>query len=215
MSKCSTDPIELILATTDPDLYDETQNKWTWGGTMYWAVECLTSGQSTVSDRVVPAINYGSYTPLTKSPSTWNYCLSKQCEKNSMSMHIVFTFDPKSTDPNDYLQFVVNVHCQVTDYPRHGIKDKNGQDLYLSIVELSKMVSEPYVEIWIAKTDRVTPMDEEQVALTAPLSAGNGGNNWLWVAMIIIIIILIFLIAGGGWWLWQNQKEKPRFENIG
>ncbi len=194
MSDCSIDPIELVLATTDSSLYDEAKNKWIWSGSMYWTVECLPNRQTTVSDNVSPRINPDKYMVLDTSPITWDYCKSQKCSRNSDTMQIIFTFDPKSTDPNDYLQFVIDIHCKVTDYPDHGIKDAKGEEFYLDIVEVSKMIRQPYVEIWIARTfkDSVLtlaaarePVDEED----------QPSYTFIWV-IIILVILLVFFVSG-------------------
>jgi hypothetical protein len=211
MNKCSQNPIELIVGTTDPNLYDSKTKSWKWAGSMYWAVECLTNEQSTVSDFVNPQLTH--FVPLTKTPETWDYCQSKKCTDNSVSMQIVFTFNPNSTTPSDYLQFVINTRGHITDQPHHSIKDKKGQELYLEIIAVNKMVNEPYIEVWIAKSEGVTPINGEEITTSSNESTTNGINYWLWISIILIIILFLFL-AIGAWWLWYRKNTK-NVGNIG
>ena len=185
--------MEFVLATTDPNLYDETNDKWIWSGSMYWTVECLPNRQSTVADNMLPGINSDNYMVLEKSPVLWDYCKSKQCTKNSDTMQLVFTFNPKSTDPNDYLQFVIDIHCQVTDYPKHSIKDNDGKEFYLDIVEVSKMTKQPYVEIWIAKATGQDGVPSSSIHQSKTQETTS--SVFIWV--IIIMLILLVLLTGG------------------
>ena len=90
MTECSNNPVELVLATTDPTLYNAAENSWTWDGQMYWTVECLSPKQTSVSDTVLPRIPPEQYITLDTTPATWNYCKSKKCSPRSTSMHIIF-----------------------------------------------------------------------------------------------------------------------------
>jgi hypothetical protein len=217
MNSCSNIPVELILATTDPKLYDAKNNKWLWDGQMYWAVECLPHRQNTVSDRSTPNIDPNKYLKLSSSPTNWDYCNSKQCGSNSDSMQIVFTFNPHSTDPNDFLQYVIDIHCQVTDSPRHIIKDAKGNKLFLDIVEISKMNKIPYVEIWIARSNDYKDLTVVlEAAEMKHVRTVESDNTWLFVG-ILLAILVIALTVGGVLFFRHNKTavHKPESINIG
>lgn len=187
-------PVELVIATTDPDLYDSDTNTWKWSGQMYWAVECLQHDQRTVADRVVPYITPTNYMPLDHSPSIWNYCKSQRCGAESVSMQIVFTFNPHSTDPNDFLQFVIN-HCHVTDVPRHDIRDENGHSFYLDIVEVSKLAKDPYIEVWIAKTHLGSVLETNSGVFRNIIpgfeSSQRAKQSYVGIVLVTILCLLI------------------------
>lgn len=199
MSSCAKNPVELVLATTDPSLYND--GSWTWSGVLYWAVECLYNGQSTVSDRVVPSIPRNVYLPITENPTVWNYCKSQKCSRASKMMHVVFTFNPSSDNPMDYLQFVVDTGCSVTYFPRHSITDDSGEVMYIDISEVSKMIKEPYVEVWITKTTvdqklESTPIDVSSGNIYLPPSPTETGRTWLlWIGAIAVVVLLL-IVAG-------------------
>nr|QBK87969.1 MAG: hypothetical protein LCMAC202_03300 [Marseillevirus LCMAC202] len=208
MSDCSNIPVELVLSTTDPNLYDAKNKKWLWDGQMYWAVKCLPHRQTTVSDRVIPRLPANNYLKLDKIPAVWDYCKSTKCTANSESMHVIFTFNPQSTNPNDYLQFVVDIHCHVTDFPKHDIMDNGGNKFYIDIVEVGKMTREPYVEIWIARTH------QDKKLTVAALKAAHaefkepGDDTSSRIGLIIGILLAILIIASltGFMLYWYKRK---------
>ncbi len=200
---CSNIPVELVLATTDPNLYDAKNNKWLWDGQMYWAVNCLPHRQTTVSDRVIPRLKPDNYLKLDKIPAEWNYCKSKKCSANSAAMHVIFTFNPQSTNPNDYLQYVMDIHCHVTDFPKHDIVDNSGHKFYIDIVEVGKMANEPYVEFWIAKTHQdkkltvATLKAAHAIDLKGIVVSGDTSKNKIgWIVGIFLTLLIIALVVG-------------------
>ena len=205
MNSCSNTPIELVLATTDPKLYDAKNKRWLWNDQMYWAVECLPHRQNTVSDLLVPKINPNNYLKLDDSPTVWDYCKSKQCNDTAGSMQIVFTFNPQSTDPKDFLQFVIDTHCCVTDTPRHAIKDKSGNSVYLSIVEISEMLRYPYVEVWIDGSQSSTKTSLTDTQLLSSTMPNKGVSIMLWVGLIILLIVVMVI----GMLLFTRPKNVP------
>ncbi len=219
-SQCSNIPVELVLATTDPKLYDAETNTWLWNGQMYWAVECLSHHQRTVSDRVVPNIKPENYLPLDHSPSQWDYCRSQNCGAGSDSMQIIFTFNPHSTDPNDFLQYVIDIHCQVTDSPRHDIKDTKGNSFYLDIVEISGMTKEAYVEVWIDRTHEdkkltVAALEAEHsmfktaLAITTDQSPTQSSSSDIIIIIVLVIVLLLALVVGGIVFIKYRKSTAP------
>jgi len=199
MSSCSNIPVELVLATTDPKLYDSKNNKWLWSGQMYWAVECLPHRQTTVSDRMIPNIRPDQYMKLNSSPAIWDYCKSNHCGSNSDSMQVIFTFNPHSTNPNDFLQYVIDIHCQATDQPRHDINDNAGNKLYLDIVEISKMSNYPYAEIWIARTHEekgIIALEKAHKEIIKKLAKKPAPKMYIYVIIAIVLVLLVALTFG-------------------
>lgn len=188
---CSNTPVELVLATTDPKLYN---NGWTWDGNMYWGITCLANGQTNVSDRVIPNINSNEYLILKENPSMWNFCKSQACDISSESIQLVFTFNPNSTDPKDYLQFVLNLNCQVTDIPKHTLLDNSGNIVHLSIDEVSKSVGLPYTEIWISGAEQ-KPLTTEHSFPLSPITPDNNNGDYILIVMLVSLPFLVLLIS--------------------
>jgi hypothetical protein len=193
---CSNTRLNLVLATTDPALYSP-QSKWSWNGQMYWAVECLPSEQTTVSDRVAPLLDSARYAKLTDSPAVWN-------SSSSDSLQLIFTFKPGSPDPGDYLQYVIDLFGHVTDRPHHTIADNAGNKLYLDIVEVSRSPKLDHVEVWIAKAQQVQEMTVKKIGSAIAAKARTAGNTGLTSILIYILItVLLFLLLSSiGWWLY-------------
>lgn len=184
---CEDIPVELLLATTDVELY---KDRWLWDGPLYWAVECLPHGQTSVSDRVLPNVPVTSFMPIQETPERWNYCLSKACNRTSDTMQIIFTFNPASTDPKDYLQYVIDINGFVSDSPQHSITDSKGSHLYLNIVEVSKMIRQPYVEVWIA---RGNVDNRSGLTLTSKITIDKP-VNWILPISILAGVLFLFII---------------------
>ena len=207
---CNNIPIKLVLATTDPKLYNN--DKWLWGSQLYWAVECLPVQQTTISDRLIPQINPDGYLPLVSNPATWDYCKSARCNPHSEKMQLVFTFDPASTNPNDYLQFVIDISCNVTDSPQHFITDKKGNKIYLDIVEVSKMTRHPYVELWIAQSNKEQALNIsglQNQTLDIETSPVQNSKEWIWITLAILLSCSI-LVAG----VLLMYRYMPRNTNV-
>jgi len=193
---CSNIPVELLVATTDQTLYND--NKWSWEGPLYWAVECLDHRQDTVADDIVPNIPIEQYQELENNPTTWDFCKSRYCSEWSDSLLIVFTFKPHSKEAQDYLQFVVDIHNKVTDTPVHPITDNKGDQIFVDIVEVSKMLKLPYVEIWISRSSQ--GISKKKVILTTgmidmdtPVQI-NGNLHWIFITIIIFILVILPII---------------------
>lgn len=198
--ECKTNPIELVLATKDSKLYDSEKNKWQWDGTMYWCVECLNNNQTSVADIRAPSYPSEKYMPISENPTTWDFCESNCSAQTAQSFHIVFTFKPTSTDPKDYLQFIVNSAYRVTDKPLHYILDNANRAVYFNIVEVNKMNKNPYVELWIefttAEQGELQLPDEEQVLpLSSELPVISTGLNLQHLCIFLICLVVLFFIA--------------------
>lgn len=195
---CKFNPLELVLATSDKDLYDTKTKKWRWDGNLYWAVECLDNRQSVISHNLVPNIAQNGWAVIDNNlPTTWNFCMSQGCVKNSDSLHIIFSFKPTSTDPKDFLQFVTDVYCHVTDFPKNYIKDKTGKEWFINIEEVSKSTVYPYAELWIAdanpsKTTTSLSSTLESIPLVKPIVDNMSGKN-LWIVLLVIILLIIIV----------------------
>lgn len=197
---CKYNPLELVLATTDSDLYDISNKKWRWAGPLYWAVECLDNRQSVISHNVVPNISPDRYLPIETSPTTWDYCKSKRCQKDSESMHIIFTFKPNSKDPEDFLQFVTDIYCHITDFPQNSIKDNAGKEWFITIEEVSKATRYPYVELWIAdahpgKKGTTTVHGSLRLPQLLPLTDQKPRFRLILGILVTLIFILIVAIV--------------------
>lgn len=193
MSTCQNNPVELMLATTDINLYD---SGWKWSDDLYWSVDCLPSRQTTVSDIVVPDIKESNYVKVSTTPVDWDFCKSENCTPTSQSLQIVLTFDPSSKDPMDYLQYVINVNLDVTHSPSHTIKDSAGQEFAIDIVEVSKLAKQPYVEVWIASG---TPMGESDGLSGDGYEMSTKDNTTLWIliglfTLFLIVVFVVFII---------------------
>ena len=185
--ECSNTPVQLVLATTDPELYNIDTEKWTWSGTLFWSVQCLPSGQDTVSDSHLPKLTRDEYLPIDKTPTNWNYCKSKNCGVGADTMHVIFTFNPDSTDPKDYLQYVVDIHCHVTDYPSHTIKDSDGNDVYFDIIQMMRMSMDPYVEFWIEKSNVIA----NPVVPSIIKPAKKETSSWIYYIIFGVLFLLV------------------------
>jgi hypothetical protein len=213
---CINQPYELILATTDDKLYDISSNKWLWDGDMYWYIDCLYSKQYNISEYIVPDISKEKYLKLDNSPTNWNFCLSKNCNNNtnSNSFLIIFTFNPKSKDPNDYLQYVINSDEEITFAPTHDIKDNKGDSFYLDIIDISRLFRENYIEIWIIKSLINNKLTYQELPFLDFLQKKSKYSYWNYILVfflvifIIIFIIFLFLIFN------KYYKQSPEPINI-
>lgn len=198
---CKNVPVSCVLATTDDKLYNE-KTGWKWSGKMYWSVNCLESGQLTVSDMIAPKIQKENYLQLDKSPSMWDFCKSGGCTRETNFLHIVFTFNPGSTNPADYLQYVVSINNKVIDLPRYSIKDSNGKNLYIDIIQISSIIHEPYVELWIAKGQTGLVQDE-----STPVDIVDGGGNKLvvWILIVLVVLVVLGILVAAGYMLFWKK----------
>jgi len=196
---CTYKPLKLVLATTDTALYDIDKKVWRWDGPLFWSVQCLVNKQTTISHALVPKLNKDSYLEISNSPTEWDYCLSRGCNSDSESMHIIFTFKPQSSDPNDYLQFVTDIYCHVTDFPQNFITDNSGKSWYINIVEVSKSMRENYVEMWIAQDHpqnvlEITPFDLIVPETHTPDHTSEKDSSALIVILVITILVVMAAI---------------------
>lgn len=194
--ECKTSPLELVLATKDTRLYDAEGRKWKWSGTLYWLVACLNNNQTSVADIRAPKYPSAKYVAIDQNPNTWDFCGSN-CSMQSQSLHVVFTFKPSSTDPRDFLQFVVNPYCKVTDKPLHYILDTAGKAVYFNIVEVNKMTKRPYVELWIEFTtaeqgELAVPSESSKIETVGGGVATGSVNLSHFYIFLICLILLIF-----------------------
>lgn len=184
--------VELLIATTDDNLY---KDKWLWSGILYFAINCLPDGQISVSDKVLPNINLSSYTPLIDTPQRWDYCKSRNCNLTSQTLQLVFTFKPDSTDPKDFLQYVINVNGIVNDSPTHSISDMNGRELYLNIVEISKLIRKPYIEIWISRGNIENHL-QTSLTLTSKIHMGKTESYFLPIIIVLLMLLILVILTG-------------------
>jgi len=217
---CSNIPIKLKIATADEDLYDNKTNHWNWNGTMYWAVQCLDHKQTRVSDKIIPKILPENYKSLLSSPSNlWNFCSSEFCTIHTDTFQIVFTFNPQSKNPNDFLQFIIDAHSRVTSRPIHHIRDDKGNLVHLDIDKISKPSYRPFVEIWLTSTEP-SPKDiiqeeigpEFPIVIPTPLplielreSSGLG----IGIGIFILLLIILSIILGIYYYIIKDKKGVP------
>lgn len=184
---CSKTPVELVVATTDPTLYDPNSKSWRWQGQMYWGVECVQKGQSVSA---VPTVS--KFVALDNTPAIWDFCNSKGCSSNTDYFLLVFTFNPHSSQVSDYLQYVVDINNNKVQTPKNGIKDGSGKEIKISILEVSKLSQTPYVEIWIGS------------GLGLGAIKKSASNSILW---IVLGLVLLFLLGLGGYFLWHREHK--------
>lgn len=218
--------MELILATNDTTLF--VNNSWILSGTLYWNVQCLVNGQTSVSDQQIPRINPLNYIPITSNPSQWDFSQSPQCSGSGGDLRyighgdfsptnylgVTFTFKPNSTDPHDFLQYVINIDGMVTDYPRHDITDSAGKAVYINITQISRMSDYPLLEIWIGRSvmrnqtfglQAATPTD--MACPTLQPQRQSSKKTWIFVLLFIVIIAVAAAIVAALWWLkWRKRR---------
>lgn len=148
--KCNNDYFELIVATTDKNLYDNLNKEWKYD--LYIGINCLYNLQYNISDNIKPNLKPSQYIKLDTNPQILNYCNLPKCNSSSTTFNIVFTFDPTSDNPQDYLQYVFNSFGEITDIPSHSIKDSNNNNFYLSI-NLNNSLKNKYIELWLTKNE--------------------------------------------------------------
>jgi len=187
---CDNIPVKFVMATSDNTLFDDILKTWTWSGQLYWSVQCLPNRQTSVAGRLVPRLSPNQWMPVTDNPTIWDFCKSN-CSEDSRSMHIIFTFNPSSTDPNDYLQYVVNLNGTVTNHPLNDITDLAGNPLYLDITQVSSLSSFPYTEIWISKIPRETDTHLSPLQISSTASTSSTTNYIFWIAVGVGVLILI------------------------
>lgn len=203
MDVCSIIPVELLIATTDSNLFND--GNWLWKGDLYWAVECLNSKQYSVAEEIVPNISEKSWLVLKTNPMQWNFCNSQFCDKNTESILLTFTFKPNSSNPMDYLQYVIDLNCHVTDYPQHTILDNNNVPFYFDIVRVNKMINKSYLELWISKAEHGFKTTETPLNLMPPSMSAlhnyflqnitNGNHNLLYIFLFVGLLIFITIIV--------------------
>jgi hypothetical protein len=194
MQSCNFKPVELLLATTDAELFNG--EKWLWNGELMWTIQCIHNQQESIADNIIPNIPIEKYLPIKGNPSTWNFCNSN-CDNDSKLLHIVFTFNPQSNNPNDYLQYVINIDSKIYTTPRHDIIDKNNKAFSLDIVDISTLPSEKYVEIWIGKSIQGSSIIKTDInnIIIKPKTQNNTFTILFWIFLSLIIIILLSIIV--------------------
>ena len=108
---CKNLPITLTINSDNPEIYDPINKKWNWVGTLYYTCECLANGQKTISPQIVPNIPSQNYTPIINKPVIWDFCNSRNCNYNTNTILLSFTFNPNSKNPKDYLLVIINTVC--------------------------------------------------------------------------------------------------------
>jgi len=206
---CKFNPVKLVVATTDEDLYDIDKKTWRWNGSLYWAVNCLQEKQTSISHKIAPNISLANYIKIDNSPSEWNFCNSKECNNKSTNIHIIFTFNPTSNDPEDFLQFVANINGNITDFPKNFIKDNSGNLWFINIEEIIKSNREKYVEIWIGKQKPASVL-KSNVFKINKINNNSFGNIYF---TIILIIISVFILFGLIYFIYQLLKKQPNINS--
>jgi len=206
MDSCNNIPIEFYLATTDSTIYNK-EKKWLWNGQMFWYINCLEESPSDDFSNTLPNIDGDSFIKLVESPSNWNFCNS-QCNNSSKIIQIIFTFNPNSKDPKDYLQYVIDIYRNIMIKPFHNIKDNNGQEIYLNIDSIDKMIDEQLYEIWISKIDTVKFLE--------PINKDKPNSNTkssLWLYILLIIVLMLFIV-GGSYFLYNSDWSNTIIDKI-
>lgn len=201
MSGCAKLPLELVLSTNDPSVYEPSTGKWGWSGDLYWTVECLPDNQRSVSDGNVP--NLDSFVAIDSIPMFWDFCSASNCVNNSRNFLIAFTFNPNSNDPNDYLQYVID-GARITDQPRHAIVDSAGKNLYIIFKDLEKSANMPYLELWIHATSR----PEGAINTISVNETSKSNLKIVWI--ILAVIAGIALISVVGWFAYIKFPRSTR-----
>ena len=179
---CNFIPVKLVLATIDEDLYGD--NGWKFKDTLYWGVKCLAKGQITVSDKILPSIT--DYKPVKDSPSEpWDFCKDSTCSANTNSLQVVFTFNPTSNNPKDFLQYVISIHGDIPDIPTLHLTDSSGSPVYFQIGKVTQPdANRPFTEIWLLS-------DEPQEDFLYRKRTTQ--LNWLLLVIFIILVIMVVL----------------------
>ena len=146
MSTCSNKPVKLNISTTDNALF--LTDHFTWGGAIYVAIECYSRSFSYDSN-AVPNIKAEKYRKMDKIPFEWNFCDSFGCSGESDMFLVVFTFNPSSTKPEDFLQYFIDINCRVLGQPSKSISDSMGKPVYFNI-DVNNDPTNKYVDFWIS-----------------------------------------------------------------
>lgn len=140
------------IATYDKKLWNLQKQKWNWNGTLYWSIQCLETGQVSISNRLPPNIPPQQFQPLLTTPSkAWNFCLSDNCTPETDYFLLTFSFNPDSNNYRDYISFIFTKDGITPDVPEHSLVDNMGQNvrIYLNHVTTSRRY--PIIELWITE----------------------------------------------------------------
>ncbi len=155
---CSNIPVNLKLTSSDNDLFASTKpGKWAWDpNVLYWTVQCLVHRQNSVSPIIVPNITPNQFKPVNMTDITWDFCSSSSgCDPSTEFLLIVFSFNPASTNPNDFEQFVIDVNGTVTYHApnslTYGSTPGQGPKVKLDIERVDRSYDNSLLEIWLTK----------------------------------------------------------------
>ncbi len=186
---CHVTPLVVTLATSDDNIFSESTG-FSWKGDLYWAVDCLVHLQTSVSENIIPNIPQNVYQKIDKLPTDpWDFCKFKQnCSREDDRLLIVFTFNPSSTNPFDYSQFIINTHCDVTYRSKNILKDSQSRDILLDIDKVSKPTTKPFVDIWLTIDPEKTHFNSNAITINNIKQK----TNYL-ILIIFVIFLLIFI----------------------
>lgn len=196
---CENKPVKLQITSKDLYSASPTGSGWKWkSSTLYFTVACLEHKQNSVSPVIVPTITPDKYIPLSTPGLVWNFCDSasssaaSQCSLDTDFLLIVFTFNPASTNPNDFAQFVINISGGVVYHAPNSISYPGGK-IRLDI-QTNNSGNYQYLEVLLTSLD--------QPGIT--LYSGSGMEispiqpNWV---IIIISILLVLILLGIILWI--------------
>lgn len=184
---CDSIPIRTVFATTDDTLYEEYTQKWYWetdNKDIYVGIGCGTNPPSV-------------FRPMTVSPFVWNYCKISGCSYLTDTLIISFTFDPTSKNPDDYLEYILDIpSARIVSRPTNKIKDLSGNILELDIesATIHGRDQDAILEIWLGRGSSRGAFLPELI----------NKNNFSWISLLekiglglavgIFIILIVYLI---------------------
>jgi hypothetical protein len=195
---CSFIPVTLKLTTSDETLF--SGNDWIWKDTLYWTVQCLSHRQNSISPIIIPHITPDKFKPVPSlrsgasiNPLDWNFCLSNSDECNPATdfLLIVFTFNPSSTDPNDFEQFVVDVNGSITYHAPNSLLTAGKNRIRLDIEKVDRSFDNSLLEIWLAKGS-----GSGILLYNGGFGASSMSESMVLIPAVIITILIILFIIG-------------------
>lgn len=189
---CHVTPLLVTLATSDDTVFSESTG-FSWKGDLYWAVDCLVHLQTSVSENILPNIPKNIYKKIDKLPSTpWNFCDFKEnCTREDDRLLIIFTFNPSSNNPQDFSQFIINTHCDVTYKSKNILKDSQSRNIFLDIDKVSKPITKPFVDIWLTIDPEKTQFNNTPIIVN---NIKQKSNYIIFIFFIIFVLIFISLL---------------------
>ncbi len=204
---CSNIPVNLKLTSSDNDLFASTKpGKWAWDpNVLYWSVQCLVHRQNSVSPIIVPNITPDQFKPVNMTDITWDFCSSSQnkgsgCDPSTEFLLIVFSFNPASTNPNDFEQFVIDVNGTVTYHApnslTYGSTPGQGPKVKLDIERVDRSYDNSLLEIWLTKGSGAGILLYSTPSLGAFGPEPARDNIILTSILVLLSLIMIGVLVG-------------------